>query len=60
LAFRDYLRAHADVAAECAALKRRLADQHPNDMAAYMDGKDAFIKDVEARALAWASRPYVS
>lgn len=55
LAFRDYLRAHADVAAEYAALKRRLAEQHPEDIAAYMDGKDAFIKEIEGRALAWTA-----
>jgi GrpB-like predicted nucleotidyltransferase (UPF0157 family) len=55
LAFRDFLRAHADVAAEYATLKRRLAQQHPEDMEAYMDGKDAFIKEVVARALAWAA-----
>ncbi len=51
LAFRDFLRAHTDVAAEYATLKRRLAEQHPEDMAGYMDGKDGFIKDVERRAL---------
>jgi hypothetical protein len=32
-------------------LKRRLAEQHPNDMTAYMHGEDAFIKDVETRVL---------
>ncbi len=55
LAFRDYLRSHGDAATEYATLKRRLAQQHPDDMAAYMDGKDAFIRDVEARALVWST-----
>ena len=56
MAFRDYLRAHDDVAAAYATLKRRLALAHPDDMTAYMDGKDVFIKEVESRALAWLSR----
>jgi GrpB-like predicted nucleotidyltransferase (UPF0157 family) len=56
LAFRDFLRAHGDVAADYAALKHRLADAHPHDMEAYMDGKDAFIRNVESRALAWTRR----
>ncbi|MEM7245042.1 MAG: DUF2809 domain-containing protein [Acidobacteriota bacterium] len=54
LVFRDYLRAHPEVAREYGELKQELARQHPRDIEAYMDGKDGFIKDVEARALAWA------
>jgi GrpB-like predicted nucleotidyltransferase (UPF0157 family) len=34
-------------------LKQQLAAAHPNDMDAYMDGKDPFIKETEARAMAW-------
>ena len=56
LAFRDYLIAHPDVRDAYATLKRALAAAHPEDMAAYMDGKDPFIKDHEARALRWASQ----
>jgi GrpB-like predicted nucleotidyltransferase (UPF0157 family) len=55
LAFRDFMRAHAPLASEYAALKRRLAEAHPHDMTAYMDGKDGFIKEMEARALAWVA-----
>ena len=54
LAFRDFMRAHPEPAAQYAALKRRLTDAHPNDIEAYMDGKDAFIKETEARAIDWA------
>ena len=55
LAVRDFLRAHPEPAEQYATLKRRLAAAHPNDIEAYMDGKDAFIKEMEARALAWAA-----
>ena len=54
LAFRDFMRAHPELANEYARLKRKLAAAHPNDIDAYMDGKDGFIKEMEARALAWA------
>lgn len=54
LAFRDYMRAHPAIAEEYSVLKERLASAHPNDMNAYMDGKDAFIKEHERRALDWA------
>lgn len=57
LAFRDYLRAHPDVSEAYATLKRRLADAHPADMGAYMDGKHPFIQDHQARALRWAAQP---
>lgn len=50
-AFRDYLRAHADVAAEYGRLKRSLAEEYPSDRTSYIDGKTAFVKDVLARAL---------
>ena len=46
LAFRDYLRAHADVALEYAALKRRLAEAHRLDREAYTAGKTAFVRRV--------------
>ena len=55
LAFRDFLRAHTDIALSYSLLKQRLAAAHPEDIEAYMDGKDPFIKDVEAKALAWAT-----
>jgi GrpB-like predicted nucleotidyltransferase (UPF0157 family) len=58
LAFRDFLRAHREYAAQYEALKLRLAELHPADIAAYCDGKDAFIKAMDARAAAWSeARP---
>ncbi len=53
LAFRDYLRAHPEEAAAYGRLKTELARRHPTDIQAYMDGKDVFVKELEARALAW-------
>ncbi len=52
LAFRDALRADADTAAEYAALKRQLAEDHPRDIVRYVQGKSDFIRSVEERASA--------
>lgn len=60
LAFRDYMRAHPLVAVEYGALKEKLVVSHPYDMASYMDGNDAFVKEHERRALLWSSNVYVS
>ena len=60
IAFRDYMRAHPLVAEEYGALKERLANAHPNDLAAYMDGKDAFVKEHERRALLGTSNTGVA
>jgi GrpB-like predicted nucleotidyltransferase (UPF0157 family) len=53
LAFRDFLRAHPACANEYDALKRRLAEMYPTDIASYTDGKDEFIKEIDAQAAAW-------
>lgn len=55
IAFRDYMRAHPLAAEVYSALKGRLAYAYPNDMAAYMEGKDTFVKQHERRALIWAN-----
>lgn len=57
LAFRDYMIAHPVAAQQYSDLKRHLAAQHPHDINAYMDGKDAFVKAIEQRALAWYQPP---
>jgi GrpB-like predicted nucleotidyltransferase (UPF0157 family) len=51
LAFRDYLRLHPDVAREYGDLKRSIAQSCDNDIARYCDGKDAWVKRVEAVAV---------
>jgi GrpB-like predicted nucleotidyltransferase (UPF0157 family) len=53
LAFRDYMIAHPAEAQAYGALKRELARVHAEDRQAYMDGKDGFIKEHEAKALKW-------
>ena len=50
LAFRDWLRAHPEDAAEYAALKRGLAAAHPKDTLAYTEAKTAFITNITDRA----------
>ncbi len=53
LAFRDYMNAHPEEAHAYGRLKEGLARRFPTDFDAYMDGKDAFVKERERRALAW-------
>jgi len=50
LLFRDYLIACPDLAAEYAALKQRLAAEHPGDRVAYTRGKTEFVERVTAEA----------
>ena len=52
LAVRDYLCTHGEVRDEYARLKKSLAEKFPYDIGAYCDGKDAFVKDLERKALA--------
>jgi len=46
LAFRDYLRIHADVAAEYSDLKRRLATEYRFDREGYTDAKGPFVERI--------------
>jgi UDP:flavonoid glycosyltransferase YjiC (YdhE family)/GrpB-like predicted nucleotidyltransferase (UPF0157 family) len=55
LAVRDFLRTHPDESAAYAAVKLDLADRHADDRPAYVAGKDAFVKALEQRALAWVT-----
>ena len=55
IALRDYMRAHPSIAVEYGELKERLARASPNDMDAYINGKDAFAKEHERLALLWRS-----
>lgn len=50
LAFRDYLRAHPEVADQYDRLKRDLAERYRDDREAYTNAKTDFIRSVEERA----------
>ena len=51
LAFRDHMIAHPDDANAYSDLKRALANRFPDSPDDYMDGKDAFIKAIDRRAM---------
>ena len=55
LLFRDYLRAHLQVAYEYGAMKKRLAGQYATDRIQYNDEKGPFITAVLAAAEDWAA-----
>ncbi len=50
LAFRDHLRADANLCAQYQSLKVRLAEEFADDKAAYTDAKNPFIQSVLATA----------
>jgi len=55
LAFRDYVITHSEAAQEYSKLKRKLAKKYPDNIHAYMDGKDGFIKEIDLKAAKWRS-----
>lgn len=54
LLFRDYMRAHFEATVEYANLKRRLADRHKHNGAAYTDAKGDYFWSVMRQADLWA------
>jgi GrpB-like predicted nucleotidyltransferase (UPF0157 family) len=53
LVFRDYLRAHSEVARAYADIKRALAASSKDDVKAYRNGKSAFVEATTAKARKW-------
>lgn len=51
LAFRDFMRSHEKEREEYGALKKDLARRFPYDIGSYCDGKDAFVRSMEEKAL---------
>jgi GrpB-like predicted nucleotidyltransferase (UPF0157 family) len=56
LLFRDYLRAHGDVAEAYARVKVALAQHHADDIEAYCDIKDPVCDVIMSGAEAWAAQ----
>jgi GrpB-like predicted nucleotidyltransferase (UPF0157 family) len=54
LNFRDYMIAHHEDAKKYGDLKRALASEFRYDIEGYCNGKDAFIRDIDNKALIWA------
>jgi GrpB-like predicted nucleotidyltransferase (UPF0157 family) len=52
LAFRDYLRAHPEIARDYYELKLKLAAQYGADRDGYTNAKTEFIRSIEAKAMA--------
>ena len=53
LAFAVYSAADDDVRREYESMKRAVYAKHPDDIAAYCAGKDAWIQRIEPMAVAW-------
>jgi GrpB-like predicted nucleotidyltransferase (UPF0157 family) len=54
LLFRDYVRAHPEVAEQYAAVKRDLADQYRDDRHGYTEAKEPFIWEAMRQASNWS------
>jgi len=53
LLFKDYMINHPEEAKQYENLKKMLANKYRYNPAAYIDGKDEFIKDIDRKALKW-------
>ncbi|MBD7908533.1 GrpB family protein [Sporosarcina gallistercoris] len=53
LLFRDFLRAHPARAMEYGELKTQLAEQYPDDIEKYIEGKSEVIRQIECDAAEW-------
>ena len=56
LTFRNYMIANAEDAQKYSELKQELARKYPNNIEAYMNGKDEFIKEMDKKAAEWKIR----
>ena len=56
LSFRDYMMEHCEEAEAYATLKEELAKQFTYDIERYIEGKDAFVREREQRAIEWMKK----
>ncbi len=56
LCFRDYLIAHPDIASEYGLLKKRNAKSCNNNIDAYCQDKNDFVKNIESLAIKWGMK----
>lgn len=56
LAVRDYLRSNENAVKEYGERKAALAEQYMYDSEGYCKGKDAFLKELEQKALKWSKK----
>ncbi len=54
LLFRDYMRAHTEDASRHGEVKRRLAEQHPDDRHDYTGAKAPFLWEIMVKADRWS------
>lgn len=53
LAFRNYLRTHPDAIKKYGSLKKELSQRFPNDIEAYISGKEELVSEIEKKAMDW-------
>ena len=53
LVFRNYLRSHPYVVKKYGRLKKELSLRFPNDMKAYIYGKEQLVSEIEKDAMQW-------
>ena len=53
LAFRNYLRSHPDAVKDYGNLKKELSQHFPDDIEAYINGKERFVSEIQIKAMAW-------
>lgn len=53
LAFRNYLRLHPDAVKKYGSLKKELSLRYPNDIEAYISGKEELVSKIEKKAIDW-------
>jgi GrpB-like predicted nucleotidyltransferase (UPF0157 family) len=53
LSFKDFMNAHPKEAQHYSQLKQILAEKYPTDIEKYIEGKNAYIKEIDERAKNW-------